>query len=121
MDEQIIAIALTLGAAGVNIAASVRAFYYALFIDARCKWLCKLGQKTLGLKLLIGVGVVCMILALMKLWSIGDIFLRMWDDMHPSYHFRSFAYLAENYGVGIIGWMTTTLIYKISQCDHKKE
>jgi len=117
MIDQIIVTALTVLVVVANLATSIRAFYVAIFLDTTCTWICVRGSKRLGLEILLGFGVVCMILAILKSWSIIDIFIDHWVNMPREYHIRSFAYLAENFGVAILGWKVTTLIKTIGGCN----
>lgn len=117
MVEQAVVTFLTLGAVIVNLVVSFRALRTAVVMDTSCRWMCVQGSQRCGLIILIGFGVVCLILAMLKLWSVMDIFIDLWGMMPREYHVRSFAYLAENYGVAILGWKATTYIKIIGNCD----
>lgn len=117
MAEQIVITTLTLGVVVVNLLVAFRAFRTAVVMDTSCRWLCVQGSRSCGLIILIGFGVICLILAMLKLWSVMDVFVDRWGMMPREYHVRSFAYLAENYGVAILGWKATTYIKIIGNCD----
>ena len=115
--DQLVVTILTITVVVANLAMAFRAFKTAISIDTHCRWMCVSNQKSAGLGILIGIGVIGVILSALKTWSIMDIFIHLWDHMPPQYHFRAFAYLTENFGVAIIGWKITTFIRMISGCQ----
>ena len=123
MVDQISIIVLTLLVIALNVVTAGRAFYTSLQLETTCDWLCWRGAKHCGVTILIGIGVICTILAMLKTWSVADIFVGMWDHMPTEYHIRSFAYLTENAGVAIVGWKVINLIKTIGACDgsHRQE
>jgi hypothetical protein len=116
MFDQIFAIVLTAIIVVANIWVAVRAGYTALVLDSYCDWLCRQGTKHCGLIILIGIVVICSILAFLKTWSVIDIFIDFWHTMPVEYHIRSYAYMVENMGVAIIGWKMTDFIKTIASC-----
>ena len=116
MNDMIVCLIITLVAVAWNYATCARAFWTAVEIED-CPWICALGPKKIALKILLGFGAICFILASLKLWSVQDVFIHRWDDMGREYHWRAYAYLAENMGVAWLGWQVTTYVKQISRCN----
>jgi len=116
VHEQITALVLTIGVIVVNLLASWRAFRIGIYCDTDCKWTCQTSDKPTAIKLVMGFGIICLILALLKLWSIHDVFLHNWANMSTEYHWRSYLYLTENYGVAILCWHVGSLVKRIGSC-----
>lgn len=114
--DMVVCLAITVVAITWNYSTCARALWTAVLVDD-CPWVCSFGTKRFALKILLGFGAVCFILASLKLWSIQDVFISRWSDMGQEYHWRAFAYLGENIGVAWLGWTTTTYIKLISRCD----
>jgi hypothetical protein len=120
VDNQIVITVLTALVVIANTVVGIRAFRTALQIEKDNVWGCLNNTRHAGIALLIGFGVVCSILAGIKMWSIFDIFVRMWDSMHLTYQLRSFLFLAENFGVALLGWKVTTFIKETAYCQYSK-
>lgn len=111
-----VVLTLTIIVIVANAAASIRAFYTAIVTDTTCVWACRRNAKHDGMTILIGFGVICLILAGLKTWSILDVFINHWHEMPKDYHIRAVAYLTENFGVAWLCWRITSFISLISKC-----
>jgi hypothetical protein len=114
--EHYAVLALTIGVVILNSVVAVRAMMLAMDIESGHKWVCKTIRKHCVIRMLQGITTLCLILAILKGWSVLDVFVNYWDQMPHTYHIRSFAYLGENYGVAIVGYAMITVINEMTRC-----
>jgi len=121
MTQQSIIIFLSIGVIVLNLAAATRAVSLALVLESGCKWVCQTISIYRVIKLLLGFGIICLMLSILKAWSIWDIILFHWDFQPQDYKIRAYAYLGENYGVGMLCWVFTTYVKKQTNCYTSQE
>ena len=108
---------LTLGAVAINCVTVVRALLTARSFEKGDMWVCRGVGNICIIKILYGIACISIILSCLKSWSVIDVFMGYWDHMPEVYHIRSYAYLGENYGVGMLGYAMITIIKSMSLCE----
>ena len=89
-------------------------------LDEHTLWVClSVGVDDVK-HILYAASCVCLMLVLLKTWSILDIFMDYWEMTSNTYKLRSMAYLGENYGVGICVIALTRLIRKMTLCKNAR-
>ncbi len=108
--------ALTVGVVIFAMVVAVRALALAMALESGCVWVCKTIGHDCVIKVLFGIATVSIILAILKAWSIPDAYMDYWVTMSPTFRFRSFVYLSENYGVVMLGYAVISLIKDMTRC-----
>ncbi len=116
MVEYIAVMSLTVGVVILNCVVAVRAIALAMDLEAGKRWVCQTIGEHCVVRVLMGVATICIMLAILKGWSIADIFIDYWDDMPQTYQIRAFAYLGENYGVAMLGYAVITVFKSMTRC-----
>ena len=107
---------LSSGAIIANIYAAYKAIRFALSTDNHGVLKCTVIKASWPRALLVGSAGICLELALLKAWSITEIFANHWHIVPRIYHIQAYAYLLENYGVAAITLAYTQLFYIMSKC-----
>jgi hypothetical protein len=74
----------------------VRAIRLAMKIEKAPQWHSRCCCRKSAIQVMLGYACLMLVLGSLKLWSIGDVFVDMWGEMPQTYHFRAWAYLAQN-------------------------
>ena len=120
MNELYLVTGLTVGAIVLNVIVAIRALAFAMALESGCRWVCQqVGTKRV-IRIMQGLAMVCIILAVLKSWSIADVFTDYWHAMSDTYHLRAFAYLGENYGVPMLGYAMISVFQLMSGCTTSK-
>ncbi len=114
--EYIAVMALTIGVVILNCIVAVRAIALAMDLETGRRWVCQTIGEHCVVRVLMGIATICLILALLKGWSIADIFIDYWDDMSHTYQIRAFAYLGENFGVAMLGYAVVSVFKSMTRC-----
>jgi len=114
--EEYLIIGLTVGVVLLNVFVAVRALSLAMAMESGCRWVCRTIGGECVIKVLLGIATISFILAILKAWSIADVFLNYWSQMPQTYHIRAFAYLGENYGVAMLGYAVISVFQSMTRC-----
>lgn len=118
MDDNLFIITiLTVGVIIFNIVVAIRAIALAMAMESGCQWVCRTIGHDCVMKVLFGTATLCFILAILKIWSAFDMYMDWYVTMSPMFRIRMFAYLAENYGVAMLGYAVISLIKNMTRCS----
>jgi len=108
---------LTVGVVIFAVVVGIRALALAMALESGCVWVCRTIGHDCVMKVLFGITTVTFILAILKAWSIPDAYMDYWVQMSPMFRMRSMSYLAENYGLCILGYSVITMIKSMTRCS----
>lgn len=95
----------------------IKCIAMAMALDSGCIWVCRtVGRMTVN-HVLYSMAMVCVLLVVLKTWSIVDSILIYWYDMPGMYRFRAFAFLTENFATPISFLMVIRMIKSMTKCD----
>ncbi len=117
IDSLLIITIITLGAVIFNIYVAIRALALSMALESGCEWVCKTIGHDCVMRVLFGIAVLCFMLATLKAWTIFDMYMDYWIQLSPMFKMRMLAFLAENYGVAILGYAVISMIQGMTRCS----
>ncbi len=115
-DNSIVITFLTVVVILGNIYVALRAIALAMALESGCNWVCRTIGNDCVMRVLFGIATLCFILAILKVWSLVYVNIDWWMQQSPMFHTMSFAYLAENYGVPMLGYAVIVMIQSMTRC-----
>ncbi len=110
MIDQYVAIILTVLVVLLNMYSCINSFRCALYLESHDVWNCKSLSVNCAVKILLVHGSLALSLVFLKAWTLVDVFLPSWYSFPHNYHVRSYAFLTENAGVAILGFLLVDFI-----------
>ncbi len=116
IDNLLVITLITIGAVVFNIYVAIRALALSMALESGCQWVCRTIKHDCVMRVLFGIATLCFILAVLKFWTIFDMYMDYWVSLSPLFKTRMLAFLAENYGVACLGYAVISMIKGMTRC-----
>lgn len=117
IDNLLIITIITIGAVVFNVYVAIRALALSMALESGCHWVCRTIGHDCVMRVLFGIATLCFILATLKTWTIFDMYADWWIRQSPMFRMRMLAFLAENYGVAVLGYSVISMIKGMTRCS----
>ena len=128
MIDMIVCSILTIIVIASAFTVSLRAFLYALKLehaeksnDPALLWVCSSVNAWEAKKDIYLIGAASMMLCILKLISLIDVFITLWEQMTVVYHILSYSFIVENLMWIYVGWRWINHFHRMERCENARK